>query len=219
MGPKTVSSRRGTREGKKAIVPQGAGTRWGGGGGLSKMNSNPVGTGRRQISEPKFWPTECKAITPHWAVCEIIREQMSKESNKAFVSFALERRFYLFNAERPVFSYKSITWRYQKYYHIWKCMPFFPVAYTNFKNTVSWAGFFTTVGQVSFASFGWDRLSWGQGNCMQGSDSAVIQLPPLHSFSLGNKNVAKQALKKKKISHTRLWASPMAQLIKNPPAM
>ena len=82
--------------------------------------------------------------------------------------------------------------------HMWKRMPFFPVGYTNFKNAVSLAGFFTTVGQVSFASFGWDRSSWGQGNCMQGSDSAVIQLPPLHSFSLGNNNVAKQALKKKK---------------------
>ena len=59
MGPRTVSSRRGTgggwgSEGGEAIVPQGAGTRWGGGGGLSKMNSNPVGTGRGQISEPKF---------------------------------------------------------------------------------------------------------------------------------------------------------------------
>ena len=82
--------------------------------------------------------------------------------------------------------------------HIWKRMPFFPFGYTNFKNAVSLAGFFTTVGQVSFASFSWDRSSWGQGNCTQGSDSAVIQLPPLHSFSLGNNNVAKQALKKKK---------------------
>lgn len=35
--------------GKKAIVPQEAGTRWGGGGVLSKMISNPVGTGRGQI--------------------------------------------------------------------------------------------------------------------------------------------------------------------------
>ena len=98
---------------------------------------------------------------------------------------------------------------------MWKRMPFFPVGYTNFKNAVSLAGFFTTVGQVSFASLGWDRSSWGQGNCMQGSDSAVIQLPPLHSFSLGNNNVAKQALKKKK----KESASLMAQLIKNPPAM